>query len=235
MGLVIATPCYYPYPRIALPLMIATRIAAAAGIVLLIRLAVHGAVLAVGPRLSDGDVSASWTSPWRAMVTVKIVMVAVFAVVVAATAGASSRPAGSVRAWPVRTGLRDAVRVAEATISAEVTRQRGSAAHWAAYVFAVPAAVYHLSADGFVAQPTADLRFMDDREHLRRAAIFLITGEQTERLAEWTDADMQRRRRLERVAEIPYRASDVVVLDDTPPEQAERHRMRVLRVWRVRP
>lgn len=234
-GLAGATPCYYPYPRIAMPLMIATWIAAAAGISLLIRLGVQ-IVVSEGLEATFGrDAAPPSSSPWRAMVLAKIAMLAALVAVAAATQGVPLRSAGSAVAWPVRTGLRDAVRITEAAISEEVSRRSGLETHWAAYVFAVPAAVYHLSADGFVAQPTADLRFIDDREHLRRAAIFLVTGEQTERLAEWTDADPQRRGRLERIAEVPYRASDVVVLDEAPPRRAEERRTRVLRVWRVRP
>jgi 4-amino-4-deoxy-L-arabinose transferase-like glycosyltransferase len=202
-GLFMATPLYHPYPRLALPWLVACWLAAgtAAGRIL--------------DRPIGGARSADRPDRWRPVGAAMLILA--LAVPVAVWRGPPLAPARWI-AWQDRTAL-EGIAADLLRDAARVVKEPGPARHSELdavfYVFGEPGLFFQLQTAAnesglrFVAAPAKSLALRDPVE----VAVFLVTGPHAHRSGTERDPAV---RHYRPIAAYSYRPSDLVSLDEYP-------------------
>jgi 4-amino-4-deoxy-L-arabinose transferase-like glycosyltransferase len=209
VGLSFATPFYHPYPRLALPWIVAVWLGA-------------GALLRW---LSARFASARWALPVGG------------AVILSAAIGLwIARPnsaAGVHSAWQPRSGIRTAAE----KILQDVSAPADSSEARIIFVYAEPALVFHLNAAQLDAEnrnvvaPLADLEFGEIPPH---AQVFLAHGLHAEQSADFLAQMNKIRDRYVLRKEFSYLVSDLVLSDHFSPADWEKNRNQAIKLYRVK-
>lgn len=215
--MVLATPLYRPYPRLAMPWAIATFLGFSwlflgatrfEGFRLLPRkiglVFWYGLLFAAGSLPYFIDVPLPQTGLW-------------------------------VAGWQSRVGQADLAPKIQVAIREATAGDRDLGGTRAVlYVYAEPGLFFHLPADGLAVQPAGDLSFVDI-EATRKLPTFLVTGPHAQRSIAFANEFSRRADQFELIASYPYDASDFVRLDDVSATQLRAHREPLeVRLYRVR-
>jgi hypothetical protein len=220
-GLTFATPLYHPYPRLALPWLVAACLGAGALAGGLARR--NSAAASPAP---SGEVRFR---PW--MMTAAVA--AIVACGVMAWRAASGGAAAS--AWQPRTGLRH---VAQAMLqdTERVAGRDSRPPPRVVLVYGEPALVYHLNAlqngrpDRAMVFPVANL----DVQAPPQGMVFLAASLHARRSPEFLEELAQHQDRFSQVADYRYRASDLVLADQFPPHDWAGQRVQSAMLYRVK-
>jgi len=211
VGLLAATPCYHPYPRLALPWLTACWLAA-------------GAVIG---RFLDRPFAApqATSGPGRRRLVAVVLLLSLSLYPIASWRGPPFVPPRWT-AWRDRAGLQ---RVATDLLrdAARTTRELGPSGHpdldAVIYVYAEPGLFFQLesvpddSGLKFVASPATSLALQKPLE----VTVFLATGPHADRMGVAQDPAV---RQYRLVASYPWQPSDLVALDEYPAAQLQKDR-----------
>ncbi len=228
ISLTLVTPLYTPYPRLMLPWIVGLWFAVT------MRLGMMGRSPNLGERKPD---SPPWGFVSKVAATLLIATGALLEI-------AGMRPRWPEVAWQDRTSLArscpEIVRAARRSLAEKpvpgISVPQGEPLRAVFYTFADPALFYHLSAgrrEGFsyLVQPSGTLDVVTSSLRDQRLGTFLVTGlyadSQVEQLASLE-------KHLELIEEIPFQASDLVLLDEGPVETIADRRRRFVRLYRVK-
>lgn len=239
IGLLVAVPLYYPYPRLSLPLLVISWIGAgAASQWLLHHLAVRPSAAAPNAiaMIPSGDALhrdrrrvLSWTTA-ALMVAVPL----------AIGTGAPSVPGAT--AWENQGGIRDVAPAMLADVTASLRELPASGdpeLDAVIYVYADPAAFFHLAADAtekyprLLIHPAGNLGMTQPGTTRRPVAgVFLVTGPRAHRTPATLAAASER---LELLETFPYEPGDIVLLDEFPAEVVRYGSVPAeeFRLWRI--
>lgn len=241
LGLLVAVPLYYPYPRLSLPLIVIGWPGMAGGMLAFME---RADALARSPgRASHGQYASAGVRR-RPAVLLIVAVAGVLGVSYwqASTQGLPFIPARFV-AWDDHRGVaRGTGQLLDAMQADLQPRLPSGDADIDAvlYVYADPAAFFHLAADSaeraprVLVHPAGNLG-MTEHGATRRpvAAVYLVTGPRAHRdeaaLAAVSD-------RLDLIGRYAYQASDLVLLDEYPPEllrTSPQWRNEELRLYRI--
>lgn len=190
-GLTVATPFYYPYPRLVLPWMAAAWLGAG----LLVQHAIDsGVVFALIP----GRASQSWRPQW--------LEIGIACWLVAATLTTQH-----LHAWEDRGTLAKIVDWCSEHIKRETVAAGHPGDEAIVYVYGLPAAVFRLKADGLpLVAPVADFRFLDSPSPRPTFFIFPADFQDEPRFSQLWEA---KRDRFGQVWPRQYGDSSLVMLD----------------------
>lgn len=220
-GLLLAAPMYRPYPRLLLPLLPPV-FSLLPPFILFIR---FGG--------SDREGHSSVNGPREKVVT--IVTAGLGALLIVGGAFMTPGEWWVQPAYESRTGLAEAA-VSVLQTADESSRERPSSnpqARFVLYVYGEPGLFYHLPQPDIGVQPVMDLAFAKPGADLGGVPTYLVAGPHAERSPQFQGQLDQVRERLQLVAEVPYRQSDFVLLDEVPPSDLEASRNAVIRLYRV--
>ncbi len=215
-GLALATPLYRPYPRLLVPFLCVCWVGA--GVAL-------GRVASVYRRMYVDSAPPAWARARRLGQIPRGVLLLAVALLSIALAG---RRTGS--AWQVRD---DFVGVADRCIECAAANCQGESSSAAdidfvIYVYGEPALFYHLSQNRVLARPVAKLDVAHDG-----IPTFVATGPHAERSPQFTEQLERAGGSLTQIAQIAYRLSDFVLLDEYAPKLLDDHRVAEIRLYRV--
>ncbi|HUG69092.1 MAG TPA: glycosyltransferase family 39 protein [Pirellulaceae bacterium] len=196
-GLLMTTPLYHPYPRLALPWLYAVWIGAGFSISRLVE--------AAGGQFELQRASKQWA----AMLVVCVLVLSL---------GLPRVAERGVPAWQARTGWLPISKqiIAEFGHRAEVAR--GNRDETVVLVYGEPGLFFQLNVDGTqVFEPAADLSFLARPPQDPSIPIFLVTGPHAERTSGFQEDLAQNAAYLERIAGYEYLPSDFVLLDQYDP------------------
>ena len=240
VGLLLAAPLYHPYPRLSLPLLVISWIGAGAAAQWMLH---HYAPRpsGAGPNQDGMTMASDAFHRDRHRVLSWTAAALVAAVPVAIGTGAPSVPGST--AWEDHRGIRNGAPAILADVNAalrELPASADSDLDAVIYVYADPAAFFHLAAEAadrlprLLIHPAGNLGMTEPGATRRPVAgVFLVTGPRAHRDPAAIDAVADR---LELMAVYPYEPSDLVRLDEFPaaairdgtaPAEEE------LRLWRV--
>jgi 4-amino-4-deoxy-L-arabinose transferase-like glycosyltransferase len=216
VGLTFATPLYYPYPRLALPWIVAVWLGIGAAIG---RLAERGKT---GERATDARIAGACIAAG---------VVAMFAAIGMGIADFQAGEGSS--AWQPHTGLE--------SVAAEIVKDLAPAAADDAtpvvFVYAEPALLFHLNAAQFGAAnqvAVAPAGTLDFGEVPLGAAVYLAAGFHAFQSAEFTNALNKNAGQFVLREEYPYLASDLVLSDHFPPAAWGHKRQQAVNLYRVK-
>jgi 4-amino-4-deoxy-L-arabinose transferase-like glycosyltransferase len=240
-GLLAAVPLYYPYPRLSLPLLVICWPGTAAGMLIFMD-RTYSQRCKTEPGEAAARSSAGFNRKIAGLAVAAIVGVFVAGYWQASTYGRPFLPPRFV-AWEDRGGVaRSTGQILRATqIDLESALPSGDPDLDAViYVYADPAAFYHLAADAaeraprVLVHPAGNLGMTAPGATRRPVSgVYLVTGPRAHRDETTIEAVGDR---LELIGRYPYPASDLVLLDEFPPEaMQEKPAMRdeELRLYRV--
>jgi dolichyl-phosphate-mannose-protein mannosyltransferase len=193
-GLTVATPCYYPYPRLMMPWMTAAWLGAG----LIVQYAINSSVIFALRPVSIGQ---KWSPQW--------IEVSLAAWLIAGVMSQSKFH--QIHAWQDRGDLAKA-----ADWCAEHVRSETAAAGYPAdeaivYVYGLPAAVFRLKADGLpLVAPVANFSFLDSP---RPRPTFLLFPAHFQDVSEFNKEWEAKRHQFEQVWPKVYYYSELVRLD----------------------
>ena len=216
-GLLLATPLYWPYPRLLIPLMSVCWVGA--GVAL-------ARVASVYRRMYADSAPPVWSKARRAGQIPRAVLLLAVACL---SLSFAARRTGS--AWQVRDGF---VSVADRCVEEASEHCRGESSSAAGvdfiiYVYGEPALIYHLSRDRVLARPVAKLDVAHDG-----IPTFVATGPHAERSPQFAEQLEQAGSSLTKIAQIAYSLSDFVLLDEFAPKLVDEHRVGEIKLYRVR-
>jgi hypothetical protein len=234
LGLTFAIPLYHPYPRLALPWLMAVWLGAGG----LLGWLAGRAALAKRSRTrqsADGAASSPHSaecgyggSGWPMAAAGALFLFAAIALWVA-----KPEPAAGVHsAWQARTGLRTA---AEKIVHDVASPVRGGEST-IVFVYAEPALVFHLNAvqlgakNRAVVAPVGDLDFGEIPLENR---VFLAAGLHAGQSADFHNQVNKSLDRFVLMKEYPYHASDIVLSDHYSPADWEKYRNQAVKLYRV--
>jgi 4-amino-4-deoxy-L-arabinose transferase-like glycosyltransferase len=238
-GLLVATPLYYPYPRLSLPLLSVCWLGASVALVAVIKRA--------GIRGTEESDLAPAARPWSRTVLAALAAAVLLAAIGIGYASAARHgpPFFPARfpAWEDRsllaTGAGRALSAVEADLQ-QLPASRDPDLDAVIYVYADPAAFFHLAADAaeraprVLVHPAGNLGMTEPGATRRPVAgVYLVTGSRAHRDEAALEAV---RDRLQLIGRYAYRASDLVLLDEYPPEALREQaalRDEELRLYRV--
>ncbi len=200
-GLALATPMYTPYPRLTLPWLIAAWLGTGAAVGWITEYAHH-------------ICHANGKSPRRR----PLLITAVAALLVALFVAPVVQPFHAVP-WQDCTSLADAAINLAADALNDSTRRPGSSSGLAVYVFAEPAAFFHLSAEGLLAGPISDLDFAAPTADPLPVATYLVVGPHAGRTAGFNEEFARYASRFEKIAAYPFQASDLTLSNELSPAE----------------
>ncbi len=221
-GLFVSTPFYTPFPRLTLPWLMSAWLGTAAAIGWWTR-----RVQAHGANDRATAIGRSRLSSWSWVAVLLLVAVVVF------WRTPQAAPKG-VPGWQARNGLeavaanivQDARRSADLDRSTTVAEQQFDLPDFVVYVYAEPALVFHLSAADFrrpethfVVQPVADLDFANSSTPRPPIPTFLVTRPHARRNQTLAEQLTKYRDRLLQIGTYHYVPSDLVLLNDTHPQE----------------
>lgn len=224
IGLTLTTPLYRPYPRLAMPWIVATWLA---GTWMFLETSRFENVRLLPRKVSK----VIWYVVWLAYSYV-LLYVPLFENV------PLPRENLVASGWQSRTALADMApkihevvrRVVTDAGSRDVGGRRA-----VLYVFAEPGLFFHLPADDFAVGPVGSLDFLKPDAPATGLPTFLVTGPHAHRSAAFAEQAMQHAARIELVQSWPYAASDFVLLDQVPPSQLDAERAKCeIRLYRVK-
>ncbi len=225
-GLLLAVPYYRPYPRLSLPWLLASWLAAGA------------AASSVAGRVKGGS---SWTqlrswlgrpAPAGGLLVASVLLLAT---------AAPRLNAHGVAAWQDRTQYRQlAQQVVE---RARRFRRRAvapgavgdAAVEFVFYVYAEPALFFHLSVLNVVAQPVSDLDFASPSVEPLPVPVYLVAGPHALRSQRFAEQLSHYRQRFQLVARFAYRPSKLVLLNNYDARQLTGPREEEIRLYWLRP
>lgn len=205
-GLALTTPLYTPYPRLTLPWLIAAWLGTAAGMDWLTRYFVRSCRRSVGPRMHR-----RWALATAVLLLTGIVLVPI----VQSFHGV---------AWQDRTSLAHASRRLAEAARTDATRRPGASSGLAVYVFAEPAAFFHLSAEGILAGPISNLDFAGPTAEPLPVPTYLVVGPHAERTAGFAEEFARHASRFERLGTFGFQPSDLTLSNELPPATLRKHR-----------
>ena len=217
VGLFVAIPLYYPYPRLTMPWLLVATLAAGGGCSLFARRSLNA--IAPGRR-------RHWAPATLAVSAVLL-------------AGAVSNPdqQGFVRpltGWPRRDSMATIAKRIAADASAysrdKVAPGRDSFGLW---VYGEPALFYHLRAGGIEALPIAHLDVDETAEDASLPAIYLVAGPHAERSAIFRKQFAARKNDLKLVATYDYLPSELAWLDNYDPADHDERPLEHVRLYLV--
>jgi len=215
IGLFVATPFYYPYPRLTLPWICGLWLAAAAGL--------H-------------EVAETKAFQKRAAVFGKQTAVAAVVLALALIVGAVA--SGRITAQPVAWQSRAEFEPIAAKIVNEVQQRavakRNDAREAIVFVYGEPALFFHLNAVGSQAFiPAGNLEFVEAIQ--AGVPMFLVAGPHAERTPSYVEAFSQRRARLALIDSYDFTPSDLVLLNEFHPRdlQDRRKTIQTIRLYEV--
>lgn len=211
-GLLLATPLYYPYPRLTIPWTMSAwlGIAALAG------------WLEQRCEVSLSDLVSGSTStrinPSRMVPTLSLVSIALLVTLIA-------RP-WSVAAWQPRTGLAAISR----QLLTDLQQDNSNAGDAILYTFAEPGLFFNLKAQGHqLTGPVADFQFLNSLPP--QVPVYLIAGPHADRDPAFLKQLDQHRERLDQVHSYEYQPSLLVRLNQA--QLPGKHDAEAVRLYRV--
>ena len=253
-GLVLATPLYRPYPRLALPLLCVGCVGTGLAIVRLLR----GRLFSADSSVSSFDSTDSSTArsaesivasesadstiedvvraesdprpehqtPWLRFIWLTLV---VFLCVWRANDHRAP-------AWQDRAALAG---IAEQAVVAAAENCKGEPGlnaelDFVIYVYGEPGLLFNIQGDRHAVKPVMDLSFARAGSNHTRGPTFVLAGPHAWKSSQFGDEyrALPNDAMIE-VAEFPYRVSDFVLLDDHSPKQLSKHREDVVKLYRV--
>ena len=217
VGLFLATPLYHPYARLTLPWLVACWLGTAALIGRLVPAVADGCR---SEAATPADAPACPTCRWDAIrpLIVPLVMVCAFLAMVGSLPPERFAEA-TLAPWQDRTGLERVARQIAAEVGSRQKDAPAASGPPIVYVYAQPALVYHLRAQGIVAIPLRRRSFVASRSpDVSRGEYFvaaLADSGETSRIPN-TDAAPAS---AEGVRAYSYTPSEVVLLDRFHPAQ----------------
>lgn len=195
-GLLLATPLYYPYPRLTIPWMMSAWLGIAALIGWL-------------EQRCGGSLIQIFSRQAGAVVSIPRLLSAVSPVIVAMVLVLISGP-WSVAAWQTRTGLADISR----QILADLQRDDANAADAILYIYAEPGLFFNLKAQGHqLTGPVADFQFLNSLPP--QVPVYLIAGPHADQDPAFREQFAAVHDRLEQVHSYDYSASLLVRLNQS--------------------
>ncbi len=225
IGLLVLTPLYRAYPRLVLPSLVATWLAA-------------GATLGRSLDVLNSRRNAAAIAPGSQSLGRHLLRLAVAAAVVIGIVVFDGRlNRRGVPGWEDRTGLESiAARIVDN--SPDATTQPGAARSGRVYfVFGEPALVFHILANGQTAVPIADLQGLRSSPLPPGTLAYLVAGPHAERTPEFVAELARSANRFEVVATYDYLPSDLVLLDEYSADRVEQtdfDRAQAIRLYRVK-
>jgi 4-amino-4-deoxy-L-arabinose transferase-like glycosyltransferase len=217
VGLLLTTPLYTPYPRLALPWLAGSWLGGGLLIGLVVGRANNTSSLRLDASGSPDDASAS-RGPVSALPATQssaatMLLLAVFVV----CAGVEWLiPRSGVPGWEPRNGLADATpAVLSAIRRAAASEGRSDLESFIIYTYGEPAAFFQLRLAGARwVRPVKDLRLADPAAPRPRLPTFVVFGRQASLTPGFSGQLADRSDRLHFVASVPYRRSRLVTLDE---------------------
>lgn len=201
VSLVIVTPLYHPYPRLALPLLVSIWI----GFGFAVEQCVH---LLAKPFVSR---ETNWLLSICGVASLVLVILL--------------RPSGPEAEWKRNAWQpRDGVAEVASSIVRECERSRTDTSGenpYVIYTYAEPALFYQLcrlAPQDVAIEPVSNLGFVSTNSGQSKVAIFLATGPHAEDDEEFARQLFESGDRLKVVSELPIRLSDLVLLNAQVPE-----------------
>jgi len=254
-GLILATPLYQPYPRLALPLLCVGYVGTGIAVVRLLcgkrtaNLAgLESQTSATGPppsdqshsdeTLNDGASARPHTaseSPESAVAAgpSRLRFIWLAAIVFLCVRQAISFPGG---AWQDRSALADIASqaIAAAAVDCKDARPLKGNFTFVMYAYGEPGLVFHVSSHGAPILPIMDLSFAMPGSSHSKIPTYVLAGPHAwqssqfgDQLRELPDGS------LVEIDEFPYQVSDFVLLDDQPPRLLSKFRHDVVKLYRV--
>lgn len=212
-GLLLATPLYYPYPRLTIPWTISAWL----GIAALAGWLEHRRAGSLFDLIADA--AEAHLKPARILPGLSLVGVAL---VVALCA----RP-WSVAAWQSRTGLAEIAR----EILSDLQRDNFDADEAVLYIYAEPGLFFNLKAQGHqLTGPVADFQFLNSLPP--RMPVYLIAGPHADRDPAYEEQYAQNRERFDLVHSYEYKPSLLVRLNQA--RLPDEKRQESVQLYRVR-
>lgn len=222
IGLLLSTPLYRPYPRLALLLMAVGWIGMGSAIM----------------RLLSGRF-VRFTSD-RAQPKRRLMMVACVGVVLGVSVVRAARHGFTI--WELRTELADATAQVADEIRVDATKHHAEHAtspikdiRAVVYVYGEPAVFFHLAQPDLAVQPVSDLAFAKPDAHPAGLPTYLAFSRHAESSSNFALQFAQVKERLKLVTVAPYRPSEFVLLDDHAPGKTRDHIAAAVRVYRLDP
>ena len=195
-GLLLATPLYYPYPRLTIPWMMSAWLGIAALIGWL-------------EQRCGGSLFQIFSRQAGAVVSIPQLLSAVSPVIVAMVLVLISGP-WSVAAWQSRTGLADISR----QILVDLQRDDANAADAILYIYAEPGLFFNLKAQGHqLTGPVADFQFLNSLPP--QVPVYLIAGPHADQDPAFREQFAAVHDRLEQVHSYDYSPSLLVRLNQS--------------------
>lgn len=208
LGMLLSTPLYRPYPRIALPWLMAAWLGTSAGIPWAVNL-----IVTQRPTIRR---TLSSHLPQR----IRSVGLCLLILIGAIWWKGAAISARGIPGWQNRTGLESIATEIVADARTSVKDATGGAEEYNLfYIYAEPSLFFHLAGQGVPAAPIADLSFVGELQQPAKATIFLLTGPQAHHDPEFLSRLDELNPALERVATYDYKPSDFVLLNRYPPRQ----------------
>ena len=253
-GLILATPLYRPYPRLALPLLCVGCVGTGLAIVRLLR----GRLFSAESSVSSFDSTDSSTARSAESIVASESAEATIEDVVRAES--DPRPehqtpwlrfiwltlvvflcvwrANDHRApaWQDRAALAGIAEQAVAAAAKNCEGEPGLNAEldFVIYVYGEPGLLFNIQGDRHAVKPVMDLSFARAGSNHTRGPTFVLAGPHAWKSSQFGDEyrALPNDAMIE-VAEFPYRVSDFVLLDDHAPRQLSKHREDVVKLYRV--
>lgn len=253
-GLILATPLYRPYPRLALPLICVGCVGTGLAIVRLLR----GRLFSDASSVPSFDSTASSSvSSAESIVACESAESTVEGVVGAESDSRPTQQTSWLRfiwltlvvvlcvwrandhrapAWQDRATL---VAIAEQALATATENCKGEPGlstelDFVIYVYGEPGLLFNIQGDRHAVRPVMDLSFARAGSNHTRGPTFILAGPHA-----WKSSRFGEQFRelpgdaLIEVADFPCQVSDFVLLDDHAPRQLSRHREDVVKLYRV--
>ncbi len=230
-GLILTTPLYHPYPRLTLPLLVASWIGAGA------------AIAWFTSRLTESLTAASMTMPpdnteRNRLWTTPIAIVVLYSISVMLWMG-PSLAAKRIPAWQPRTQFaslaRNVVTAARRAAASEPASEIDGI-EMVLYVFGEPGLFFHLPEAGVIVQPAGNLEFVHPNAPRQRAPTFLVSGPHAHRRDANFDEQLRKYAdRFQLVKTFAYHPSDLVVLNLYGPRAREHRPLEEVRLYLAKP
>jgi len=253
-GLILATPLYRPYPRLALPLLCVGCVGTGLAIVRLLRGRLFSAELPesslestdsstarsaesiVASESADStieDVVSAESDPRPTQQTSWLRFIWLTLVVCLCVWRANDHRAP---AWQDRAALAGIAEQAVVVAAENCEGEPGLNAEldFVIYVYGEPGLLFNIQGDRHAVKPVMDLSFARAGSNHTRGPTFVLAGPHAWKSSQFGDEyrALPNDAMIE-VAEFPYRVSDFVLLDDHAPQQLSKHREDVVKLYRV--
>lgn len=215
IGLLVATPAYQPYPRLLMTLTISLMIGAGMGFNRLVNQGVSG--FGNWQRLTRSK------SFWR--------FIAIALTLIAITSTTKVSPLEDRRSFQSLAASLIKIMQQESLFGAIPNEEVDAIV----YVIGEPGMYYHLASQSndefnFIAQPAANLGMLSPKPNAPRVPTYLVLGPHAPNERAILE---QQSAQAKLINEIPYRPSDLVLLDDVPPQELEANREQSLQLWKI--